>query len=132
MAMKKKTPAKPAASTKPVWQKLFVKGGTVLLLNAPPGFEKQFAGSPAATVTRSAAMADTIVLFAGSVAQLDATLPSAIGSLGPAGSLWIAYRKGDKSFHRDVINTRAMAHGLTGVAMIAIDDALSALRVKRI
>ena len=40
--------------------------------------------------------------------------------------------KGDKTFHRDRINRQVLAHGFTGVAMIAIDDELSALRVKRV
>jgi hypothetical protein len=141
MAINKKTPKKSAAkkapgptkplpSTKPVWQKLFVKGGTVLLLNAPAGFEQHFTGSPAATVTRSAAKAETILVFADSAVQLDATLPAALVALGPASTLWVVYRKGDKVFHRDVIAKQVTTHGLTGVAMIAIDDALSALRVK--
>ena len=127
MAINKKTARQ---STKPVWQKLFVKGGTVLLLNAPPGFKQHFAGSPAAKVARRASKAETIVVFADSAVQLDATLPAALIALGPTSTLWVVYRKGDKVFHRDVIANQVTAHGLTGVAMIAIDDALSALRVK--
>jgi hypothetical protein len=122
--------ARPPASTKPVWQKLLVKGGTVLLLNAPSGFEKLFAGSPARVTTRPAGTAETVLLFASSAAQLDASMPSAIAALSPSSTFWIAYRKGDKSFHRDIIGSRATTHGYNGVAMIAIDDEMSALRVR--
>ena len=42
MPEQKKTSAskKPTPSTKPLWQKLFIKGGTVLLVNAPTGYAK--------------------------------------------------------------------------------------------
>ena len=124
--------AKPPASTKPVWQKLLVKGGTVLVLNAPSGIDKLFAGSPAKVTTRPTGPADTVLLFASSPAQLDAAMPSAIAALSPSSTFWIAYRKGDKTFHRDIIGRQATAHGYTGVAMIAIDDEMSALRVRPI
>jgi hypothetical protein len=124
--------ARPPASTKPVWQKLFVKGGTVLLLNAPSGLEKLFAGSPARVTTRPAGPAETVLLFASSAAQLDASMPLAIAALSPSSTFWIAYRKGDQSFHRDTIGSQVTAHGYNGVAMIAIDDEMSALRVRPI
>jgi hypothetical protein len=46
-----------------------VKGGTVLLLNAPPGCEKLFAGSPARVTTRPVGTAETVLLFASRAAQ---------------------------------------------------------------
>lgn len=61
MPANKKAAAKtPAASTKPRWQKLFVKGGKVLLVNAPPGYDKLFDGSPATVVTRASGVAETM------------------------------------------------------------------------
>lgn len=71
-------------------------------------------------------------MFAGDATELDAYLPSAIAALGPSSSTWIVYRKGDKSFHRDIIGRQVTAYGFTGVAMIAIDETLSALRIKRV
>ena len=125
-----KAAGKPPASTKPLWQKLFVKSGTVMLINAPPGYEKHFAGSPATITTRRAGMANTVLVFANDAKQLDDTLPSAIARLGPGATLWVAYRKGDKTFHRDTLARQVNAHGYTGVALVAIDDVWSALRVK--
>jgi hypothetical protein len=46
-ANKKAPSKKPAPSTKPLWQKLFIKGGTVLLVNAAAGYAKVLDGSPA-------------------------------------------------------------------------------------
>ena len=104
----------------------------MLVLNAPPGFEKRFAGSPAKVTTRCGGTAETVVLFARDAAHLETAMPQAIGALSPSATFWIAYRKGDKTFHRDVIAKQVIAHGYTGIAMIAIDDELSALRIKPI
>ena len=77
MPANKKAPSKkPAPSTKPLWQKLFIKGG-------------------------------------------------------PSTSVWIAYRKGDKEFHRDTLGALAKSLELQAVSLVAIDDTWSALRVKR-
>jgi hypothetical protein len=122
---------KPTASTKPLWQKLFIKGGTVLLMNAPSGYDKVLAGSPAKVVTRGPAAADTILLFANDQAQLEASMATVVKSLGPSSSLWVAYRKGDKNFHRDTLGKLMGTFGFSGVAMVAVDDTWSALRVKK-
>jgi len=122
---------KPTASTKPLWQKLFIKGGTVLLMNAPSGYDKVLAGSPAKVVTRGPAAADTILLFANDQAQLEASMATVVKSLGPSSSLWVAYRKGDKNFHRDTLGKLMETFGFSGVAMVAVDDTWSALRVKK-
>ena len=122
---------KPTASTKPLWQKLFIKGGTVLLMNAPSGYDKVLAGSPAKVVTRGPAAADTILLFVNDQAQLAASMATVVKSLGPSSSLWVAYRKGDKNFHRDTLGKLMETFGFSGVAMVAVDDTWSALRVKK-
>jgi hypothetical protein len=131
VAQKKAAGKKAAPSTKPLWQKLFIKGGTVLLMHAPPGYDKLFAGSPAKVSTRGSGLSDTVVLFAKDVAHLESTLPTAVGRLGPSATLWIAYRKGDKALHRDTLWKLAGEHGYTGVSLVAVDDVWSAMRFKR-
>ena len=132
MPAQKKSAAKNLApSTKPLWQKLFIKGGTVLLMNAPSGHANVLAGSPAQVVTRGPTAADTVLLFANDQAQLEASMLTVVKSLGPSSNLWVAYRKGDKSFHRDTLAKLMDTFGFTGVAMVAVDDGWSALRVKK-
>ena len=131
-AQKKSAAKKPAPSTKPLWQKLFIEGGTVLLMNAPPGYAKVLAGSPAKVVTRGPTAADTVLLFADDQAQLEASMPMIVKSLGPSSNLWVAYRKGDKTFHRDTLAKLVEKFGFTAVALVAVDGAWSALRVKKL
>ncbi len=132
MPANKKAPSKkPAPSTKPLWQKLFIKGGTALLVNAPPAYSKVLDGSPAKVTTRASGTADTVLLFATDEAQFKASVPTTMKSVGPATTIWIAYRKGDKQFHRDTVGALAKSFGLQPVALVAIDDTWSALRVKR-
>ena len=131
-AQKKSAAKKPAPSTKPLWQKLFIKGGTVLLMNAPSGYAKVLAGSPAKVVTRGPTAADTVLLFANDHAQLEASMPTIVKSLGPSSILWVAYRKGDKTFHRDTLAKLVEKFGFTAVALVAVDDTWSALRVKKL
>jgi hypothetical protein len=127
-----KNAATPAASTKPVWQKMFIKGGIVALIGAPAGYEKLFAGGPAKVTTRGSGLADTVVLFAKDVHHLDAMLPTATGRLGPSATLWVAYQKGGKELHRDTARKIINEYGYEGVAMVAVDDVWSALRVKKV
>ena len=133
MPANKKTAAakKPAPSTKPLWQKLFIKGGTVLLVNAPAGYDKVLAGSPAKVTTRASGTADTVLLFTTDEAQLKSTLPPAVRSMGPTSNLWIAYRKGSKELHRDTLGKLGQTFGFTPVSLVAVDDTWSAMRFKR-
>ena len=131
VAQKKASGTKPSASTKPLWQKLFIKDGTVALMNAPAGYDTLFAGSPAKVTTRGSGAADTVVLFANDVADVETKLPSAIGRLGPSATLWVAYPKGDKQLHRDTLWKLVGTHGYTGVSLVAVDDVWSAMRLKK-
>ena len=133
MPAKKKTTAatKPTTSAKPLWQKLFIKGGTVLLVNAPAGYDKLLGGSPAKVTTRASGAADTVLLFATDEAQFKSTLPSAAKSMAPTSNLWVAYRKGDKQLHRDSLWKLGESLGFTGVSLVAVDDTWSAMRFKK-
>ena len=131
MPANKKAPSKkPAPSAKPLWQKLFIKGGTVLVINAPAGYAKVLDGSPAKVTTRASGTADTVLLFAADEAQFRSTMPAAMKSVGPSTSVWVAYRKGDKQFHRDTLASLAGAFGLQPVSLVAVDGTWSALRLK--
>jgi hypothetical protein len=128
----KKTAAKKSApSTKPLWQKLFIKGGTALLVNAPAGYAKVLEGSPAKVTSRASGIADTVLLFANDEAQLRSALPTTAKSLGPTSKLWIAYRKGDKQFHRDTLGQLVMTYGFQPVSLVAVDDTWSAMRFSK-
>ena len=130
---KPQTPAgkKPAPSTKPLWQKLFIKGGTALLVNAPAGYAAVLDGGPAKVTTRATGMADTVLLFANDEAQLRSTLSAIAGNMGPSTNLWVAYRKGDRQFHRDTLGALVMTLGFQPVSLVAVDDTWSAMRFKR-
>ena len=133
MPAQKKTSAskKPAPSTKPLWQKLFIKDGTVLVVNGPPGYDKLLTGSPAKVTTRASGTADTVLLFANDEAQFRSALPAAAKSLGPTSNLWVAYRKGGKELHRDTLWKIGETFGFTGVSLVAVDDIWSAMRFKK-
>ena len=131
VAQKKAASKKAPPSTKPVWQKLFIKGGTLALVGAPAGYEKLFEGSTAKVTTRGSGAADTVVLFAKDMNHLQKTFPSAVGRLGPSATLWVAYRKGDKELHRDTLWRAVSEYGYTGVSLVAVDDVWSAMRLKK-
>ncbi len=132
VAQKKAASKKAAPSTKAVWQKLFIKGGTVALMSAPSGYEKLFEGSPAKVTTRGAGPGDTVVLFAKDLDHLQKAFPTAVRRLGQSATMWVAYRKGSKELHRDTLWKAAREHGYTGVSLVAIDDVWSAMRLKEV
>lgn len=119
------------ASTKPVWRKIHIRGGTVALIGAPAGYDKLFEGSSAKVTTHGSGMADTVVLFAKDMEHLKKTFPSAVGRMGPTARLWVAYKKGDKQLHRDTLATAVDEYGFKGVGLIAVDDVWSAMQLKK-
>jgi hypothetical protein len=123
---------RPAPSTKPLWAKLHVKGGTVLLANAPSGIAEMFEGSPATLTKKASNRVDTVLLFVNDEDELRAKLAPILGAIGPLAHIWIAYRKGEKALHRDTLAKLAAEHGLQGVALVAVNAVWSALRVKRV
>jgi hypothetical protein len=131
MPVQKKAAAKkPAPSTKPLWQKLLVKDGTVALIAAPAGYDKLFDGSPAKVTTRGSDAAETVLVFASDEGQLRKALPSVRARVAPGGNLWVAYRKGGKELHRDTLAELMKSNGYQPVALVAVDETWSALRVK--
>jgi hypothetical protein len=124
-------------SDKTIAQKLFLKAGqTLLLVKAPAGYEAQLGELPAGVVvtTSGRSPADVIQAFVNSRAQLADLLPGLREALKPKGILWIAYPKGTAKIktdlNRDIINAYVQTIGLQGVAMFAIDDTWSSMRIR--
>jgi hypothetical protein len=126
-----------AASTKSIQEKLQVKPGrSFLLLNPPPGYNKLFGKLPSSVTEATAASkeVDVIQIFVDSRKQLEKELPKLKSKVAPKGMIWITYPKGTSAkksdINRDSIAEYAASIGLEGVAICAIDDDWSALRLK--
>lgn len=126
-------------SDKSVAQKLLIKDGYhVLLLNAPSVYAGtlQKDASHAFISTKPSGEADLIQLFVSSAAELKAQLPQAKSHLKEKGLMWLTYPKGSakggNDINRDSIREYALTIGLDTVAMIAVDEVWSAMRMKQV
>jgi Protein of unknown function (DUF3052) len=120
-------------SRKSVAELLQVKGERRLaVLNAPAPVDSCIGGRHAQAPAK---IADVVLLFVRSQAELDKNLGPTLRSLRGGAIFWLAYPKltsplaGDLS--RDIIASLAPTFGLTTVAQIAIDSDWSALRLKQ-
>ncbi|WP_219118349.1 DUF3052 family protein [Janthinobacterium sp. UMAB-56] len=116
---------------------MFVKNAKAMaVLNDGGEHAALLAQLPAERRVNEGEHADWILLFARSRAELEQHLPAAQARLAPGGALWVAYRKGSvkagSDIHRDDIRDLAQTMRLDSVAMIAIDSAWSALRLKQV
>jgi len=128
-------------SEKTIVQKLLIKEGyRVLVANAPQGYVASLAELPSgvtvATGLDSAGPFDVIQTFVSSQGAFEAQLSGLNARLKPQGLLWITYPKGaaviKSDITRDTIWRYAKTVGLEGVAMVAVDDRWSAMRLKRV
>jgi hypothetical protein len=124
-------------SDKSVAQKLLIKPGQkVLLVNQPKGYKALLGEIPKdVTVLKEAGgAADLIQVFVASRKELEGQLPRLKPLLAPKGLLWVTYHKGTSKqksdINRDSIAAYALTIGLQAVAMIAVDEDWSALRLK--
>ena len=124
-------------SDKSIAEKLFIRpGNKLLLVNPPEGYTTQMGEIPQGVIFLNAAndQVDVIQAFILNRAELESQLPRLKRLMAPKGMLWITYHKGTSKvktdINRDTINAYAQSIGLTGVAMISIDDDWSALRLK--
>lgn len=117
-------------------QKLQIKSGKLIVLNAPPGYADQLTKElKALTVTtRAAGQAEAVVLFVNSLAEVTARTPKAGQLVKPGGMLWIAYAKGTSKVKTDVNRDKLWKVvepiGWQPNRQIALDEVWSALRFK--
>jgi hypothetical protein len=117
-------------------QKLQVKSGKLIVMNAPQGYAEQLAkGLKDLTVsTRAAGQAEAVLLFVNSLAEVDKLTLRAGQLVKPEGMLWIADAKGASKVKTDVNRDRLWAAvqpiGWQPVRQIALDEVWSAMRFK--
>ena len=77
---------------------------------------------------------DIIQVFVANQAELERQVPRLKPLLKPKGIMWVTYRKGagkvKSDIHRDTIWAYAHTVGMDGVALVAVDDQWSAMRLK--
>jgi len=129
-------------SEKGIAAKLLVKPGyRVLLINAPASYAAKLTDLPVDVALGESKAppdgkepADLVQIFVCSKKELETSLEKTKGLLKPSALLWVTYPKGTSKakadINRDSINAYANTVGLQGVAMIAIDETWSALRLK--
>ena len=122
-------------SEKPVAQKLMIKEDRkVLFVNEPKGYRDSIGVPKNVDVLKGLQNAAIIQVFVNSRRDLEEQLPKLKKYLNQNGMLWVTYRKGSSKIksdiNRDSIYEYALSVGLQGVAMIAVDENWSALRMK--
>ncbi|HEY5414830.1 MAG TPA: hypothetical protein VIK41_08410 [Gemmatimonadaceae bacterium] len=132
MPANEKAPSKkPAPSTKPLWQKLFIKGGTVLLVNAPASYATVLDGSPAKVTTRVGGNGGR------GAPVRNRRSPVQGGRADNDEEHGAVHERVDRLSERrqrvppKQLGALAKSFGLQPVSLVAIDDTWSALRVKR-
>jgi hypothetical protein len=117
-------------------QKLQIKSGKLIVINAPKGYAEQLAKElkDLTVSTRAAGQAEAVLLFVNSLAEVDKFTPKAGKLVKPAGMLWIAYAKGASQVKTDVNRDRLWAAvqpiGWQPIRQIALDEVWSAMRFK--
>lgn len=122
----------------PLPKKLGIKEGqTVVLVDAPGGFERTLGELPPGVKVRTSVRAgdgaDVIVLFAKDKAALAKKFGDGKAGLAPDGGYWIAWPKKASGvptdLTEDVIRADALAAGLVDNKVCAVDDTWSGLRL---
>lgn len=116
--------------------KLLIKpDARVLLLNAPIGYARKLEPLPkGATVTdKRGRAADVVVAFVRDSTELK-RLASGFAALEEDAVLWVCYPKGGTKagtdLDRDILHAAMERHELTGVSLVAVDEAWSAMRFR--
>jgi hypothetical protein len=124
-------------TVKTVAQKLLLKENQhLILVNVPAELLSALGPLPGGvTLLKNVdTRADAILLFVASQADLENHLPELKAQLTPKAMLWVFYYKLTSkkrgNINRDSINAYAKGLGLEGIAMISVDEDVSALRLK--
>jgi hypothetical protein len=117
-------------------EKLRIKSGSrAALFNAPKSFPALLDPLPDGAAVSSSPRGDSDVVlgFAETIAEATSLVPKLAAALADGGALWICYpkltstRTGELS--RDVLWNEVSRFGLRPVAMIALDETWSAMRL---
>lgn len=124
-------------ATQGVAQKLRIVGGsTVLLANAPEGYQRMLGALPDGVqiATEAAGQYDVVLLFVCDRAALERSLRQATEAVRSGGVFWIAWekkaRRGPDDLNRDSLWAAVQPSGWGPVTNVAIDEDWSALRFK--
>lgn len=125
-------------SDKPLWQKLGIKPGMVVVaLGAPKNYRDLLAPLPEGVrlLNRLSNGLACIHSFSTSAHTLGRELSGFTASLAPDGILWISWPKKTSGLKTDleenIIRDIGLAHGLVDVKVCAVDDTWSALKFVR-
>jgi hypothetical protein len=117
--------------------KLGVKAGmTVLLQNAPPGFEAQLGSLPdgARLLTTVNGKANCAIVFVRSKADIKTMTPNILRAVIESGLLWFAYPKKSGPLQSDISRDSGWEpvfdSGFDSVAQISIDDTWTGFRFR--
>jgi hypothetical protein len=117
-------------------QKLQIKSGKLIVMNAPQGYAAQLAQElkDLTVSARGSGQAEAVLLFVNSLAEVEKLTPRAGRLVKPTGMLWIAYAKGASKVKTDVNRDKLWAAvqplGWQPIRQIALDEIWSALRFK--
>ncbi len=117
-------------------QKLQIKSGKLIVLNAPKGYAEQLARElkDLTVSARASGQAEAVLLFVNSLAEVEKLASRAGKLVKPGGMLWIAYAKGTSKVQTDVNRDKLWAAvqpiGWQPVRQIALDEVWSAMRFK--
>ncbi len=122
----------------PLAKKLGIgEGATVVVLDAPDGFDDVLAPLPAGVrirrrLPRQPAAADVAVFFVTAGADLDRRFDAIAAALTPAGGFWVAWPKRSSGVPTDltenVIRDIGVAHGMVDNKVCAVTEVWSGLR----
>jgi hypothetical protein len=114
-------------------KKLGIKDGhTVVVLNAPDGFERALDVEDTVKVYGQlrATAVDVVVLFVDRVADLEKQFGKITSRMHPEGGLWVAWRKRRPSdVSEDVVRCIARAGGMVDNKVLDIDDVWAGIRL---
>jgi len=112
---------------------MMVKAGhKILFINAPKGFEKSIGELPDGSkiISNPFDAADVALVFVQSLKELEKRLANLKKKIKPGVILWVAYPKGTAGVKTDVNRDIIRELGLQAVALFAIDEIWSAIRLK--
>ena len=122
-------------TSKSVSEKMYLKNAKSMVVLNGTANPAVVDALPPALLEQDSAAADVVLAFTRDKAELEQFFPLAAARLAERGALWLAYRKastGQTNINRDIINAYATERGITAVAIIALDEQWSALRLKRV